>query len=133
MNYIAIIHKDKESDFGVTFPDVPGCFSAGSTMDEAQIMAREALHGHLDLLAEKGQDLPVPSSLDDIMRDPDYSDGAAIIVPYQAQKHYEIKRVNINVREDKLDSVDNFVKQIGVTRSAFLVNSALDAINRDSV
>jgi len=130
MNYIAIIHKDSDSDFGVTFPDVHGCFSAGSTMDEAQAMAKEALEGHLEILLEKGHSLPKPSSLDTIMNTPDYADGAAIIVPYNPTHEYAIKRVNINVREDKLTEIDNFAKSIGMNRSAFLVDSAMNALHQ---
>ena len=41
--YIAVIHKDADSDFGVSFPDLPGCITAGRTLDEACAMATEAL------------------------------------------------------------------------------------------
>jgi len=40
--YIALIHKDQDSDFGVSFPDFPGCYSAGSTLDEALMLYRKA-------------------------------------------------------------------------------------------
>ena len=43
MDYIAIIHKEPDSDFGVSFPDFPGCITAGRTLDEAKEMALEAL------------------------------------------------------------------------------------------
>ncbi|MBV8450385.1 MAG: type II toxin-antitoxin system HicB family antitoxin [Hyphomicrobiales bacterium] len=48
-HYIALIHKDRESDFGISFPDFPGCISAGSTLEEAASMAAEALSGHVRL------------------------------------------------------------------------------------
>ena len=44
--YIALIHKDADSDFGVSFPDLPGCITAGRTLDEARLMADEALAVH---------------------------------------------------------------------------------------
>lgn len=65
--FIALIHKDKGSDFGVSFPDLPGVISAGSTLDEARQMAAEALALHLEGLAEDGEPVPEPSSLEDIM------------------------------------------------------------------
>jgi predicted RNase H-like HicB family nuclease len=46
MDYIAIVHKEADSDFGVSFPDFPGCITAGRTLDEAKDMAAEALTGH---------------------------------------------------------------------------------------
>ncbi|MBW2343184.1 MAG: type II toxin-antitoxin system HicB family antitoxin, partial [Deltaproteobacteria bacterium] len=42
-NYIAIVHKDPKSDFGVSFPDFPGCITAGKNIDDAKDMAQEAL------------------------------------------------------------------------------------------
>ncbi len=53
--YIGVIHKDPDSDYGVTVPDLPGCFSAGSTIDEAMAMAREAIELHVEGL---GSDFP---------------------------------------------------------------------------
>lgn len=54
MLYPIFIEKDPDSDYGVTVPDIPGCFSAGSTYEEALYMAQDAIQGHLELLAEKG-------------------------------------------------------------------------------
>ncbi|MFO7748660.1 MAG: type II toxin-antitoxin system HicB family antitoxin [Desulfobacteraceae bacterium] len=48
MKFPVVIHKDKDSDFGVTFPDLPGCFSAGDTIEEALANAQEAAECHID-------------------------------------------------------------------------------------
>jgi predicted RNase H-like HicB family nuclease len=56
--YIALIHKDAGSDYGVSFPDLPGVISAGSTLDEARDMAAEALAFHLEGLAQDGEAVP---------------------------------------------------------------------------
>lgn len=80
MNYIAIIHKDPNSDFGVSFPDFPGCISAGRTIKEAKTMAAEALHGHIEDMREHGEALPSPSSFEAVMRDPEFSDGVAFLI-----------------------------------------------------
>jgi predicted RNase H-like HicB family nuclease len=42
-HYVAVVHKDKDSDFGVSFPDFPGAVTAASSLDEAVEMAAEAL------------------------------------------------------------------------------------------
>ena len=60
-NYLAVIHKEKKSDFGVSFPDFPGCITAGRTVDEAKDMAHEALQGHVAMMVEAGLALPAPS------------------------------------------------------------------------
>ena len=62
--YIGIIHKDPDSDFGVSFPDFPGCVTAGGDMNEAALMAREALALHIRGSMEDGQAIPAPSSLE---------------------------------------------------------------------
>lgn len=63
-SYIALLRKDNNSDYGVEFPDFPGCVSAGSTLEEARRMAGEALAAHVDFLREDGNEVPEPSPLD---------------------------------------------------------------------
>lgn len=53
-SYIGIVHKDAGSDYGVSFPDFPGCVTAGTTPDEAGRMAQEALAGHIAVMVEYG-------------------------------------------------------------------------------
>ena len=65
--FIALIHKDAGSDFGVSFPDLPGCVTAGATLDEARDMAAEALALHLEGMVEDGEAIPEPSSLEAVM------------------------------------------------------------------
>jgi predicted RNase H-like HicB family nuclease len=84
MNYIAIIHKDEDSDYGVSFPDFPGCISAGRTLEDAKHMALEALVGHIAVMREAGLPLPSPSALDDVRRQPGFQDGLPFLVPVAA-------------------------------------------------
>lgn len=63
-HYIALIHKDEGSDYGVSFPDLPGVISAGATLDEARQMAAEALALHIEGMADEGKPIPEPSSLE---------------------------------------------------------------------
>ena len=60
VKYAAVIHKEDTSDYGVSFPDFPGCVTAGSTLDEAYAMAKEALQFHIDGLVEDGEKFPSP-------------------------------------------------------------------------
>ena len=80
MEYIAIIHKDRDSDFGVSFPDFPGCITAGRTLDEAKAMAAEALFGHIEEMRAAGEAVPDPSSLDDVVSHPDFRDALAFML-----------------------------------------------------
>lgn len=79
--YIGIVHKDPSSDFGVSFPDFPGCISAGQTLAEAATLAQEALLAHIELMLEDGESIPTPMTLEAALADPDSRDGVPILVP----------------------------------------------------
>ena len=127
-NYIAVLHKDPKSDFGVTFPDFPGCITAGSSIDEAKDMAHDALSLHIKGMLEDGDNIPAPSKLEDIMDHPDYSDVVAIIVVSVSEVKPRSVRVNITVPEDMLRKIDIVAKKRGMSRSSFLVHAAQNAI-----
>jgi predicted RNase H-like HicB family nuclease len=78
--FIALIHKDAGSDFGVSFPDFPGCVTAGHSLDEARAFAVEALALHIDGMIEDGETIPKPSSLEAIMTDRPNRDGVAVLI-----------------------------------------------------
>ena len=78
--YLGVIHKDPDSDFGISFPDFPGCISAGSTLQEVMDMGREALGAHIELMREIGETIPPPSSIEAVEADPDFSDGAPVLI-----------------------------------------------------
>ena len=128
-NYIAIVHKDHNSDFGVSFPDFPGCITAGRDIDEAKDMAQEALSLHIQGMIEDGAQLPVPSKLEDIMADPDFAEAAAYLVVDVPDAKPKSVRVNITVPEMTLKQIDAAAKKRGMTRSAFLVHAAQNALH----
>ena len=78
--YIALIHKDADSDYGVSFPDFPGVITAGRTLDEARALAEEALIFHIEGLIEDEEAIPEPSSLEAVMKNRRNRDGVAILV-----------------------------------------------------
>jgi predicted RNase H-like HicB family nuclease len=125
--YIALIRKDADSDVGVSFPDLPGCVTAGATLDEARDMAAEALTLHLEGMAEDGIAIPEPSSLEAIMIEAQNRDGVAILVaaPQQAIKAV---RINVTLPEDVLANVDAFAAANGFSRSGFLAFAAKKAM-----
>jgi predicted RNase H-like HicB family nuclease len=75
--YIALVHQDEGTSYGVSFPDVPGCISAGDTFEEAIANASEALTGHLALMRSDGDPLPAPRSFEELKRDPEFVEDAA--------------------------------------------------------
>lgn len=78
--YTALIHKEADSDYGVSFPDLPGVITAASNLDEARKLATEALAFHLEGLAEDGEPAPEPSSLKEVMSVRENKDGVAILI-----------------------------------------------------
>jgi predicted RNase H-like HicB family nuclease len=124
-HYIALIRKDSDSDFGVDFPDFPGCITAGRTMDEARKLAVEALSFHVRGLLEDGELLPHPTTLEKIMADPSNRDTAAFLVTISDTRR---RRVNITIPETDLESIDAYVKRHNLSRSAFLVLAAKKAM-----
>jgi predicted RNase H-like HicB family nuclease len=118
-SYIAILRKDPDSDYGVNFPDFPGCITAGSTLDEARAMAAEALEFHVDGMIEDGDPIPEPSSLESVMSDPDNRDGVAILVDLPRKPNPSV-RVNVMLPQDLIEAIDRVTNN----RSRFLADAA---------
>jgi predicted RNase H-like HicB family nuclease len=85
--YIALVHKDEGTSYGVSFPDVPGCISAGDTFEEAVANAAEALAGHLALMRADSDAIPQPRSFEDLKRDCDFIADAADAIVTIVQPH----------------------------------------------
>jgi predicted RNase H-like HicB family nuclease len=75
--YIALIHKDAGTSYGVSFPDVPGCISAGDAFEEAIANAAEALIGHFALMRADGDEIPAPRSFEQLKQDREFVEDAA--------------------------------------------------------
>ncbi len=128
-HYIALIHKDPDSDFGVSFPDVPGCITAGSTLDEARSMAGEALTMHLGGMREDGEEWPASSSLDAIMAERENQDAVAFLVPVE-EAAPKVARINITLPQDVLDAADSYAARIGFTRSNLIKTALLRLVRQ---
>lgn len=75
--YIALVHKDEGTSYGVSFPDVLGCISAGDTFEEAVANAAEALAGHFAAMRADGETIPAPRSFEDLRRDAEFAGDSA--------------------------------------------------------
>jgi predicted RNase H-like HicB family nuclease len=126
-HYIALIHKDADSDYGVSFPDLPGVITAGSDLDEARAMAAEALALHLKGMAADGEALPEPSSFGEIMAIAENRKAVAVLIPAPVEDVRTV-RVNVTFPEDVLAEIDHYAEQHGFTRSGFLAQAAKKAI-----
>jgi predicted RNase H-like HicB family nuclease len=123
MEYIAYLHKDGKSDYGVSFPDFPGCITAGTTLEEARRMASEALAFHVQGMREDGERIPEPSTLDDLRNDSAMKGAVAFLVDVAEPER--TVRFNVTARESQLSEIDSRAQAAKLTRSAYLVQSAL--------
>jgi predicted RNase H-like HicB family nuclease len=85
MKFLVVLHKDDNSDYGVTVPDLPGCFSAGSTIEKAVENTKEAIALHLSdsnpTLLKLFQDyITLSSIVKEKMEDDNFKDGLFVFV-----------------------------------------------------
>lgn len=121
--YIAVVHKDEASAFGLHFPDVPGCFSASDSMDDMISNGAEAL----SLFAEDAA-LPEPRSIEQIRSDADVradlAEGAFLVAVPLIENDTKVQRVNVTMERGMLKAIDAAAKARNLTRSAFLAQAA---------
>ena len=127
MRYIAFIHKEPDSIYGVSFPDFPGCISAGDSLDEALQSASEALQGHVQMMEADGDAVPPARSLDEIMGDTSLADDRATAVLSAVpliRDRGSTTRINVSLDLGLLEAIDDAARLRKQTRSAFLASAA---------
>jgi predicted RNase H-like HicB family nuclease len=132
MHYVAVVEKEADSAFGVWFPDIEGCFSAGDTLDEAVSNAAAALRQHVEALESAGKKLSPARSVDDVLRDKDVKAsvklGALLFaVPLLADAGRTV-RINVSLDKALVDQIDEAASVRGLTRSAFIAQAAREKI-----
>ena len=105
MRYVSFIHRDK-AGYGVSFPDFPGCVSIGDTVDDAIRHGSEALAFHVEGLAEDGEAIPEPRTIDAIKADPELMDwrreADVVLIPLLLDRGSS-RRVNISLDRGLLE------------------------------
>ncbi|PHQ14432.1 type II toxin-antitoxin system HicB family antitoxin [Marinobacter profundi] len=134
MRFPVALHTDDGKSYGVTVPDIPGCFSAGDNEDEALDNAKEAILGHLEVLAELGNDIPSARPIAQHRSNADY-EGAVWgfvevdITPFLGKA----EKINITVPSLVLRQIDRYVQdhpEAARSRSAFLTEAALEHMRK---
>lgn len=130
MNYPIVIHKDDNSDFGVTVPDLSGCFSAGNTIDDAIENVKEAILCHLEGLLLDNEKLPLPTSIEKHKDNALFKDGTwALVNIDMSELKSKSKRINITIPENILKKIDTYAEKEGESRSGLLVTAAMEYIS----
>jgi predicted RNase H-like HicB family nuclease len=123
--YFAVVHKDEGSAYGVTFPDLPGCFSAADDLESLVPNACEAL----DLWFEDAEEVE-PRDVDAIREAVavDLSEGAFLIAVPRVTRSNRSVRINVSLDRGTLEAIDLAAAARKLTRSAFIAEAARNEI-----
>ncbi len=128
-HFIALVHKEKGSAYGVQFPDVPGCYSAADKMDDLVANAAEAL----SLFAED-EALPQPRSIERLAKDKavaaELATGAFLVAVPLISNDTRVVSANISLERGVLKAIDHEAKRRKLTRSAFLAQAARNEMRK---
>jgi predicted RNase H-like HicB family nuclease len=127
MRYLAFIHKEPDSCYGVSFPDFPGCTSAGDSLDEAVANGVEALSGHVRVMEADGDVIPKPRTLEEIVDDSSLREdreGALLSAVPLVRDRGSSTRINVSLDLGLLEAIDSAARRRKQTRSAFLASAA---------
>ena len=125
MKYAVVVHHDKGSAYGVTVPDLPGCFSAGDSFDEALGNVVDAIELHLEGMAEEGIDIPRAEPVDAHLENPDYAGGTWGFVDIDLTPFLgKTEKINVTLPSAVIRKIDAKHKN----RSRFLAEAALKAL-----
>jgi predicted RNase H-like HicB family nuclease len=122
MRYPIILHTDDGKQFGVTVPDLPGCFSSGDSVDDAIDKARAAILFHAEGLISSRQPVPMPSEIVD-MSDIHGGDSTALLAYADVDTESIMgpaRRINITIKQANLQVIDIRAKARGMNRSEYL-------------
>ena len=125
MTYVALVHKAKKksADYGVMFPDFPGCVFGGKTLDEALENAREGIIFHIEGMLDAGSELPEPTLLEKIEKELETKDVIPTLIRVIMPTGH-LKRLNISLDAGLLAEIDHAAKMLGKNRSQFLSEAA---------
>jgi predicted RNase H-like HicB family nuclease len=127
---LGLIHGEP-GNYGISFPDFPGCVAGGDTIDEAIARGHEALYMHVETMVGEGMPIPELRGIDAVRADPDYADEVADAVTVAAIEFdlpAKAVRVNVSIDETLLRRIDSAARAVGESRSAFLAAAARERL-----
>lgn len=126
---IAIEPGNRRRAWGVAVPDLPGCFSAGDTMDEAIANATEAIELWIETVIDDGGMIPPPGSIEAHRKNPEYVSWIWALADVDpAVLSDKAERINITLPARVLRRIDEAARASHETRSGFLARAALATI-----
>lgn len=134
MRYPVVIHKDFDSSYGVTVPDLPGCFSAGESVDEAISYVIEAIECHIEGLLIDAENIPVSLPIEAHKENADFADAFAwAFVDVDLSKlSGKTRRINVTIPERILSRIDAYAESHNESRSGLIAEAAIASIASQS-
>ncbi len=122
MIYPAYIHRNPDSAYGATLPDFAGCFAAADTLQELPRMVQQAVEVHFE---GEDIDVPQPSAIESLQKNPDYTDGFWMLVDIDVDRvNPRAVRLNVSLPQSLVRRIDDYARARGATRSGFLADAA---------
>jgi predicted RNase H-like HicB family nuclease len=129
MKFVLVLHSDDGVSYGVTVPDLAGCFSHGDSLDEAIESAKESIDFHIEGLVEMGMEIPNSRSIVEHRTNPDYADAVWSVVDVDVRRFEgKSEKINITLPKRLLVQIDTCAKARGKSRSGFLAEAARHAL-----
>ena len=131
MRFAVELHKDKSSVYGATVPEVPGCFSAGDTVEDALDNVREAIYAHLELLAQDGEPVPddVGVDIERLRKEKAFADGIFAVVDVNIDDITgPAERINLTIPRRALAKIDAAAKSLHDSRSGLMTKATINYI-----
>ncbi|MDR3381719.1 type II toxin-antitoxin system HicB family antitoxin [Cupriavidus basilensis] len=134
MEFPIAIHKDDGSAYGVTVPDVLGCYSYGDTIEDAIRNAKEAISSHIETLVELGESVDFTcSSIEELAAKEEFAGAVWALADVDITKlDSKPERINISLPRFVLHKIDTFVEKRHETRSGFIARAALEALAHEA-
>lgn len=132
MRYAIMIQKDENSDFGVIVLDLPGCFSAGSTIEEAVENSKEAILCHLEGMLDDNEDIPTPIAVEQHYLHAQHEGILAFVDIDLSEIAGKTKRIDITLPQKLIKKIDKSANELGLSRSAYIAEmAAMNVLKRE--
>ena len=129
MKIAVVLHSDDGQRYGVTVPDLAGCFSAGDSIEDALESVKEAIELHLEGLIEEGDNMPMIAPISQHQANPDHMSGVWAVVDIDTSAFEgEAEQINVTLPKLLIKRIDDYARAKHLTRSVFLAEAAQAAM-----
>ncbi|RCW21418.1 putative RNase H-like HicB family nuclease [Ciceribacter lividus] len=125
MQIVALVHRE-DGSYGLSFPDLPGCVSAATSLDELLLDGKEALDLHIEAMLRDGEELPEFRSLQQLQAEPAFGEDfatAELVTLLPVDIPGRSVKVTITMEEHLLARLNKAAERQGYTRSGFIAEA----------